>query len=262
MIKKFFGKKAENNVKESNNPVSRIINENTDFSVIEAYKVARTNLMFTLADEKGCKKILITSAGVGEGKSTSSVNLAITFGQTGARVLLVEADLRRPKLHRYLSIPNKIGVSECLGGFNKLDEVVQHVEKYNIDCIPGGSIPPNPAELLMSSAMKNMLDELSENYDYIFIDSPPVNVVTDSASLTSLVSGVLLVVKQNHTSSEAVAYAVSNLEFSNAKILGYLFNGCQELAQYKGRHYNYRHNAYAYRYQYKTTGEELTAENN
>lgn len=243
----------------NDNPASRIISSNSHFSVLEAYKVARTNLMFTLAEEKACKRILITSAGVGEGKSTSSINLAITFAQTGARVLLVEADLRRPKLHRYLAIPNKIGVSECLGGFNQLDEVIQHVECYNLDCIPGGSIPPNPSELLMSSAMKEMLDELSDKYDYIFIDSPPVNVVADSASLTSLVSGVLLVVKQNHTTEDGVAYAISNLEFSGAKILGYLFNGCQEQSIYKGRHYNYRHNAaYTYRYQYKTTREELS----
>lgn len=242
----------------NDNPISRIINADSPFGVLEAYKVARTNLMFTLAEEKGCKKILITSAGAGEGKSTSSVNLAITFAQTGARVLLVEADLRRPKLHRYLAIPNKIGVSECLGGFNQLDEVIQHVDKYNVDCIPGGSIPPNPSELLMSSSMKEMLDKLSENYDYIFIDSPPVNVVTDSAALTSLVSGVLLVVKQNHTTEDGVSFAISNLEFSGARILGYLFNGCQELGQYKSRHYNYRHNAYAYRYQYKTTNEELS----
>ena len=255
-----FKKKPENKPKEfDTSAVGRIINESTHFSVLEAYKVARTNLMFTLAEEKGCKRVLITSAGAGEGKSTSAVNLAITFAQTGVRVLLVEADLRRPKLHRYLSIPNKTGVSECLGGFNKVDEVIQHVERYNIDCIPGGSIPPNPAELLMSSAMKNMLDELSDKYDYIFIDSPPVNVVTDSAALTSLVSGVLVVVKQNQTREDSVAYAISNLEFSNAKILGYLLNGYQTTGHKIG-HYNYRHNAYAYRYQYKTTGEDLTKE--
>ncbi len=236
-----------------------IINDQTHFSITEAYKATRTNLMFTLANETGCKKILITSSAASEGKSTTASNLAITFAQTGARVLLIEADLRRPKLHRYMELPNEVGMAEYLAGFKTLKEIVQHADAHNLDCITGGHIPPNPSELLMSPAMETLLNELSEKYDYIFVDSPPINVVTDPASIGRLMTGAVMVVKQNYTTSDSLRQAVATLEFGNIKILGYILNGSAELRGYSYNRYKYHYGhvshydySYGYKYSYKS----------
>lgn len=224
-----------------------LLNKDTDFRVVEAYKTARTNLMFTLAGEEGCKKVLVTSSIAQEGKSTSSVNLAITFAQTNARVLLIEADLRHPRLHAYLDLPNKKGMAEYLGGFvENPKELIQHVPQYKFDCITSGHIPPNPTELLISPAMEHLLTALSAEYDYIFVDSPPVNVVTDSVAIAKLMTGVVVVVRQNYTRKEIVEQAVSALEFSQTKILGYVLNRSEQSNQKKyGRYkYEYRYDSY------------------
>lgn len=225
---------------------ANIVAPDSHFSVTESYKTARTNLMFTLAGQKGCKRVMVTSAQGGEGKSTTTCNLAITLAQSDARVLVMEADLRRPKLHRYLSLANDKGMSEYLGGFAQLDEVVQHSERYNIDCITGGHIPPNPSELLISPAFGEMLEILSEKYDYIFVDSPPVNIVTDPVSIAKQMSGVILVVRQNYTTSDVLRQAVSTLEFGEIKILGYLLNGSKEVSiSNKRSRYRYGYQGYS-----------------
>ncbi len=245
--------------KETNKDIRRnIINDETHFSVTEAYKAARTNLMFTLAGEEGCKKIIITSSVAKEGKSTTSTNLAITFAQTGARTIVIEADLRRPKLHQYLSLPNEKGMAEYLGGFIQDEkEIIQHIKKHNLDCITGGHIPPNPSELLISPAMERLLEKLSESYDYIFIDSPPINVVTDPVSIAKLMTGAVLVVRQNYTTSESLRQAVSALEFGQIKILGYVLNSSADMRDYHYNRYKYKYGyryagrQYSYRYGYK-----------
>lgn len=230
------------------NKTYTIEESNTHFAIKEAYKTARTNLMFTLAGEKGCKKILVTSAHMGEGKSTSTINLAHSFAQTGARVMIIEADLRRPKLHRYMSLPNEKGTSEYLGGFSKPDEIIQHSQKFNLDCITGGHIPPNPSELLISPAFGELLDALSENYDYIFVDSPPVNVVSDSVSIAKLMSGAVLVIRQNQTTSDALQQTIAALEFGQIKILGYLYTGARDIPGFTKK---YTKNKYGYKGYYK-----------
>ncbi len=225
---------------------ANIINEDTHFSVTEAYKAARTNLMFTLSGEEGCKRIIITSSVAKEGKSTTSTNLAITFAQTGARTLIIEADLRRPKLHQYLNLKNENGMAEYLGGFIKdPHEIIQHIEEHNLDCITGGHIPPNPSELLISPAMVQLLDTLSEEYDYIFIDSPPINVVTDPVSIAKLMTGAVVVVRQNYTTSDSLRQAIAALEFGQIKILGYILNSSADLRDYTYNRYKYK---YGYRY--------------
>ena len=213
--------------------------------------MARTNLMFTTAGESGCKKILVTSPQVGEGKSTTTVNLAIAFAQAGARVILLEADLRRPKLHKYLSLNNEKGMSEYFCGFNTLEEVKQHSKKYNLDCITGGHIPPNPSELLLLPAFQELLDLLSENYDYIFVDSPPVNVVADPISIAKYMTGAVMVVRQNLTTSDVLHQAVSALEFAKIKILGYVLNGSKDQSGVLSRRYKY-----GYKNSYSNYSEE------
>ncbi len=242
-------KKNKKNEKEPKDYTLNILNDETHFSISEAYKTARTNLMFALASEKGCKKIIVTSSQGGEGKSTTTSNLSIAFAQTGARVLVIEADLRRPKLHRYLSLSNEIGMSEYLGGFNTIDDVLQHSEKYNLDCITGGHVPPNPSELLISAAFSELLETLSSNYDYIFVDSPPVNVVTDPVSIAKQMTGAILVARQSYTTSDMLRKAIEALEFGQIKILGYIMNGSKDFAGTSSQRYKGK---YGYKGYYKT----------
>lgn len=229
------------NVQKEDFSLQNIINADTHFSVIESYKTARTNIMFTLAEETGCKKILVTSPTSGEGKSTTALNMAITFAQTGARVIVLDADLRCPRLHAYLGLKEGDGLAQYLGGFNQdYHEVVQHISQYKIDCIIGGAIPPNPSELLISPAMEQLLKDLSEEYDYIIVDSPPVNLVADSISMAKHMSGALLVVRQNYTTSESLKQAVASLDFGHIKVLGYILNAAQGAGSrsYKHSHYH------------------------
>lgn len=237
-IKGSFKKKSKVKPK---NYTENIINEDTHYSISEAYKTARTNLMFTLAGEQGCKKIIVTSSQGGEGKSTTTSNIAISFAQTGARVLVLDADLRRPKLHRYLSLQNEKGMSEFLGGFATLEEVLQHSEKYNLDCITGGNVPPNPSELLISNTFSKFLEMISENYDYIFVDSPPINVVTDPISIAKQMSGALVVTRQNVTTNEALRQAISALEFGQIQILGYVLNASKDVPGVSKKSYKTRY---------------------
>ncbi len=255
---KFFSRDKKQRELDKKDIRRNIISDDTHFSVTEAYKAARTNLMFTTSSEKGCKKIIITSSVAKEGKSTTSTNLAITFAQTGARTLIIEADLRRPKLHQYLNLPNESGMAEYLGGFiEDPHEVIQHIDAYNLDCITGGHIPPNPSELLISPAMERMLNIFSEEYDYIFVDSPPINIVTDPVSIAKLMTGAIIVVRQNYTTSDSLQQAVAALEFGEIKILGYILNSSADMRDYTYNRYKYKYGyryggrQYSYRYGYK-----------
>ncbi|MBQ4517875.1 MAG: CpsD/CapB family tyrosine-protein kinase [Clostridia bacterium] len=240
-INKIREKFGRNKAVKPKDYLSNILSDTTHYSISEAYKTARTNLMFTLAAEKGCKKIIVTSSQSGEGKSTTTSNLAIAFAQTGARVMVLEADLRRPKLHRYFSLPNDKGMSEFLGGFATMEEVIQHVEKYNVDCITGGKVPPNPSELLISPLFAELLEKLSENYDYIFVDSPPINVVSDPISIAKLMSGAVVVARQNYTTSEVLRQAIASLEFGDIKILGYILNASKDVPGVSKKAYKTRY---------------------
>lgn len=222
--------------------VKTLLNEESDFYVREAYNAARTNIIYSLGGEKGCKKILITSASPSEGKTTTCLNTAITFAQTEAKVLIIDADLRKPRIHRHLSIERANGLSDYLCGLVSLDKIIKHCEKQNMDCITSGEIPPRPAELLSSTEMGNLLDELSKRYDYIFIDTPPVTVVTEAAAMAKFVSGVILVVRQNSTIHELIKRAKTNLELANANFLGYILNDVDELSFSNGPY-----NRYGYR---------------
>lgn len=226
LIKDFNVKKAN---KRQNSAIERrantLLTDVTDFATKEAYKTARTNIRFSLSSGDGCKKVIVTSASPGEGKTTTCLNLAIAFAQTDARVLIIDADLRKPRINRHLSIGRENGLSDRLGKLIDTNTAIKRCERHNLDCITAGQIPPNPAELLSSKEMELLLEELSESYDYIFIDTPPVTVVTEAAAMAKCVDGVILILRQNHTISESVERARANLKLANAKILGYVLNG-------------------------------------
>lgn len=226
-----------------------ILNDNTDFSIVEAYKSTRTNLEYALAAEEGCKKIIFTSAMPSEGKTTSCINTAITFALAGAKIVLIDADLRKPKVHMCLELENATGFSNYLAGFAELDDVIQHC-KNGLDVITSGQIPPNPSELLVSPRMEKALLKLSEKYDYVIIDAPPVNIVSDAVSMSKFVTGVAVVVKEDFTTHDALKKALSNLEFANAKILGFILNDVMASRGYYSKYYKYRYR-YKYNYRYK-----------
>lgn len=226
VIKELHVKKAN---KRQGSTIERrantLLTDATDFATKEAYKTARTNIRFSLSSGRGCKKVIVTSASPGEGKTTTCLNLAIAFAQTEARVLIIDADLRKPRINRHLSIPRENGLSDLLCGMIDTETAIKRCERHNLDCITAGQIPPNPVELLSSKEMEFLLEELGGKYDYIFIDTPPVTMVTEAAAMAKNVDGVIVVVRQNHTIAESVERARNNLSMANAKILGYVLNG-------------------------------------
>ncbi|MBQ6893959.1 MAG: CpsD/CapB family tyrosine-protein kinase [Clostridia bacterium] len=206
----------------------RIINSQTSFEIIEAYKATRTNVMFSLNNEKGCKKVVITSPTSGEGKTTTCINLACTFAETGAKVLIIDSDLRAPRLHKYLKLTNEKGLSNVLAGFNEVDECLLKTERENLDCLTSGPIPPNPVELVSADSMKELMVNLSQRYDYIFIDTPPLNIVTEALILSKYATGVIVVTRQKYTMYKMVERAINSLKFANAKIIGFVMNDVEE----------------------------------
>ncbi len=235
--------------------VTNIVSENTPFVIREAYKTARTNIIFSVSGIKksNCKIIALTSANPGEGKTTTSLNLALTFAQTGAKVLAIDADLRKPRLHRYLGMKKDVGLSSVLASQTTIDKAICKNVRLGLDLLPSGELPPNPAELLSSDAMRELLDELSNEYDYIFIDTPPVTVVTDAVALSPLVDGIVVVVRQNYTDHESLASAINLLNIARAKVLGFFVNDAVTVrAGYGYSRYKYK-NGYrsGYKYGYK-----------
>lgn len=204
--------------------IDKLINEDTKFILSEAYKALRTNLRYTLRRE-GCKKVLFNSPIPEEGKSTTCTNVGITIAQTGARVLILDCDLRKGRLHIFYNIKSTPGISDILSGMYNEKDAIQDTAYANLQVITMGAIPPNPTELLASTQMEELLKKLEKNYDYILIDSPPVNVVSDALSLVKLVDGVVIVVRENITSHPNIANAITKYQFVETKILGFVLNG-------------------------------------
>ena len=227
------------------NRIASLLDNTTNFAITEAYKAIRTNIIFTLSDNGNkCKKIIMTSASPGEGKTTTCLNLAIAFAQTGSKVLVIGADLRKPRLYRHLQIERKNGLSDVLCGLIPLKAAIKHCDKYGIDCITAGQLPPNPVELLTSLKMGEIFDELSEMYDYIFIDTPPVTLVSDATAMSKYADGVIVVVRQNYTIHETLKKARNSLDFAEAKILGYILNDVGALSGSYKRYGQGSHNSY------------------
>ncbi len=199
-----------------------LITKNDDPMLTEAIKSARTNLIYSLANTEGGKCIVITSCLAAEGKTTTCINLAVSLAQTEARVLLIDADLRRPRTHTYLDKKNKAGLANYLGGFCDLDAIIHRIDDLNLDYITSGDLPPNPAELLSSQKIKKFIATVKERYDYILFDTPPINLVTDATALIQLVENTVLICKCGTTITSEIKKALNRLEFVNAKFLGFI----------------------------------------
>lgn len=213
----------------------QILNSNSPFAVREAYKTLRTNIRFALR-EKGCKRFCVTSAMPGEGKSITILNLAISIAETGKKVLLIDADMRRPALIRLLVEKGTPGLSNVLAGIVDEQEAIRPGLYPNLDVMFSGDVPPNPSELLSSERMQAMVENLSNIYDYILIDTPPVGVVSDACIVGNLLDGVLLLVRQGRSRRDCVNHAMGQLKLTGVKLIGVVLNG---VPRESGKHYGY-----------------------
>lgn len=204
--------------------------------IAEAYRAVRTNLQFASAGND-IKFISFTSATPNEGKSTTVANLAITMAQDGKRVLLIDADMRKPVVHRRFGLPNK-GLSNYIAMKVSFDNIVQREVIPNLDILASGPVPPNPSELLGSERMKEFMAEIKEQYDYVFIDMPPVLAVTDAAILSSKVDRVVFVVKSGADSPDELKLAKTSLEQAGANIMGVILNAVPQ-KHHAGYYYYY-----------------------
>lgn len=251
-------KDKKNKVKNKTNGFNKedqkkILNANSPFVVKEAYNAIRTNLLFIQQGEK-CPVFVVTSPSANNGKSINSINLAVSFAQMGKRTLLIDADMRNPTIHRMFSIPVKNGLSEILAGLTD-NIVVSKTDIDNLSVLTAGKIPPNPAELLSSARMDKLLQFVKDHYDCVFIDTPPVNLVTDATSFVSKTTGYIIIVKSGTTDIQEVKAAVSSLEHIDANIVGFMLNdvaapGKNYYSYYKSRYYRYSGGKYNYNYNY------------
>ncbi len=246
--KKYYGYGKDKKDKKSTATV-QLFGEDISFAASEAYKLLRTKIQFSFADEEDCHVLCTTSAFSGEGKSLSAVNIACSLAQLDKKVILVDCDLRRPSIYKKLGIFNAPGLSDYLTRNVHRDGIVQHFSSgmaTNFDVVPAGRIPPNPVELLSSARMEKITRIFRETYDYIIFDLPPIEEVTDALVASKLADGVLVVVRQDHCNRNALENAIKQLEFVNAKILGVIFNATYE-DNFAGKYYygkKYYHGKY------------------
>ena len=207
--------------------------------VSEAFRLLRTNLEFAGVD-RPIKRLLLTSAGPNEGKTTVAVNLAAIIGQGGRKVMLLDADLRRPRVHRFLELPNRVGLSDLFRSSINLDGAIRTLNPLeNVSVVTSGTLPPNPAELLASARMDQILQEAGRQVDMVILDCPP-SIVADVQVLSAKVDGVVIVIHPGHTQADAALAMLDQLKRSNAPIVGVVLNRIpRNRADYYGGYHHY-----------------------
>ena len=209
---------------QSSNKMRHLIAKISPQSPIsEQYRTIRTNLQFASVDEP-LQSILITSAGPSSGKSLTAANLAVVYAQQGKKTLLIDADMRKPTVHYTFRIDNLSGLSNMLVGDTTLEQAVSPSDVDNLDVLTCGPIPPNPAELLASKRMEEILKQANQLYDFVIFDTPPLLAVTDAKILANIVDGCILVIRSNVTKMEEVEKATDLLDDGRAKVLGAILN--------------------------------------
>jgi capsular exopolysaccharide synthesis family protein len=207
--------------------VSLITLINPSSPVSEQYRTIRTNIQFALAGDQQIKTMVVTSSGPSEGKSTTAVNMAVVFAQAGQRVLLVDADLRKPVIDKTFQLDNRSGLSTILSTAGTIADEARKTPVENLSVLLSGPKPPNPSELLNSPRMDQLLAEAKELYDIVIFDMPPVVAVTDAQIVSSKTDGTLLVVRENTSRKESLTKAKKLLDMVQAKVLGVVYNGAE-----------------------------------
>ncbi len=215
-------------------------------SVAECCRAVRTNLLF-MSPDKPFKTMLVTSSGPQEGKSTTTINLGIAMSQSGNRVVILDTDMRRPRLHKAFGVPNDVGVSSVVVGEVAMEDALKSTEVPNLFLMPCGAIPPNPAELLHTQAFRDLVAKLCERFDRVILDSPPIGAVADAVVLSAHVDGVVMVVKGGATHREVARRAVRALRDVKAKVFGAVLNDINIHDSKYGYEY-YAYNRYGYYY--------------
>ena len=205
--------------------LQKTLHENLEFTATEQYKLLRTNLSFTLSDDKQCHVIGVTSSMRGEGKSTTAINLAYVLAESGKRVVLIDGDLRIPSVAKKMGIDGSFGLTDLLRGEEVID--INRFKTTQLDnwyVIPSGSLPPNPSELLGSRRMEATLEQLKEHFDYIVLDLPPVNLVSDALAISKYISGMIVVIREEYTEKRELETCMRQLKLSNVNVLGCVMN--------------------------------------
>ena len=222
--------------------VSPLILKNPQSAVAEAYRVLRTNLIFSSADNRG-RALVISSANPGEGKTTTVANLASSLALNGAKVLAVDADLRRPTMHQHFGIPKTPGLSDLIVGKCQASQAIQATRFKGLQVLPCGYVPPNPAELLGSAHMRQVVEALRTHYEWVLIDTPPILAMADTPVLCPLVDGVVLVIGAEVSGRPAIQRAVDQIQGVGGKIIGVVLNkvdlerNSYYYSQYYGEYY-------------------------
>ena len=210
------------------------------FRVIETYKSIRTSLMFTLSSGSD-NAILITSAEPNSGKSVTTANLGLSFAQTGAKVLILDCDMRNPSQQKIYAQENTKGLSNVLCGMCTFEEALKRGIHENLDLLTAGQTPPNPSELLGSESMRALLDTVKPQYDFVLLDCPPVEVVSDTSSLLLNVPQTIMIARQNHAIYEEVIHTVETIKSVGGKVLGAILTDVTE----EGKSYSYAAGSYS-----------------
>jgi succinoglycan biosynthesis transport protein ExoP len=226
-------------VQDTTDESDRLVMLNDRYSAAaEAYRVLRTNLQFASVD-RSLRLVQVSSPNVGEGKSMTAANLAIAIAQLGQKVILVDGDLHQPTQHRYFQVLNNVGVTTALlGSLDQVDRMFKTTALANLYLLPSGPLPPNPAELLGSKRMQDLLDVLRQKADIVVVDSPPITVISDAVVLSTRMDGIVLVFRSGRTRLESARNAIKALKQVHAQVLGVVLNGTGERTQ--DYYYRYR----------------------
>ncbi len=216
------------------------LEKNKDFVRVEGFNTLRSNTRICLKKDSE-NKVIVTSPSAGDGKSTCSCNLAVSFAKMNAKVLIIDCDLRKPVIHKTFGLGNKNGLSGILSRLCSLNDCIQQTGYENLSIISAGLEVPNPSELLSSKELKVLISDLEKQYDYLIFDCPPVNVVSDAVPLFEQTDGVVLVARYNKTTYKDLDEAIERLKFANANLFGvfYYEKPIQKRKKYGYKYYRY-----------------------
>ena len=236
--------------------IQKTLHKNLEFIASEQYRLLRANIKFTVPTDVKCPIIGVTSSIRGEGKSTTAVNLSYVLAHKGHKVLLVDGDLRIPSIAKKMGVKSTPGLTDLLiGSSADIASWKSEIHK-NWYILPSGEIPPNPSELLGSKRMENVLNVLSEHFDYIIVDLPPVNIVSDAMAISSYITGMIIVIREGYTSKKDLDRCMRQIKLSDVNVLGCVMNESEEGSASYSKYGRYKRNRHYYSEEYKIQDKE------